>query len=232
MSLAPIVLGLTWAAVVLGAAGATALTAADVERALRGDRTALRGLVERLFPLVAARVRAFVRRRPTGRIGPHDAHDLAQDLWVTLFKDDGRSLREWSPERGLSLEGYVGLLAQRELWARVREESAGKRGGGLATVELDPERSEGGPAGDPERLAADRDLLTRLASHLEASLPERGRLVLRLLYTDECSPSEAAAVLGVEVQVVYNWQFRIRKLAQDYCRAATAEPEARSPVRS
>jgi RNA polymerase sigma factor (sigma-70 family) len=206
------------AAVVIGFEAAR--TREEVRRALSGDRSAMRDLVARLFPVVHARTEAFVRRRASGRIDASDGQDVAQDVWLALLRDGGRALSGWDPGRGMSLEGYVGLLTQRELWARVRAAAAEKRGGGQASAELDEAATAHGD--DPERQLSERDLLARLSRHLDAELPERGRLVFRLLYTDECSPAEAAATLGVNVQVVYNWQFKIRQLAQGFLDATAA----------
>jgi RNA polymerase sigma factor (sigma-70 family) len=200
------------AAVVVGFEAAR--TREQVRRALAGDRSAMHDLVARLFPVVHARTEAFVRRRASGRIDTSDGQDVAQDVWLALLRDGGRALQGWEPERGMSLEGYVGLLTQRELWGRVRASTADKRGGGLAAAELDD--AVAAAPGDPEQAVTDRDLLDRLSRHLAAHLPERGRLVFALLYQDDCTAAEAASVLGVNVQVVYNWQFKIRQLAQEY----------------
>jgi DNA-directed RNA polymerase specialized sigma24 family protein len=195
-----------------------ARTREQLRRALAGDRQAMQALVHRLFPVVHARTEAFVRRRATGRIDASDGQDVAQDVWLALLRDGGRALMSWDPDRGMSLEGYVGLLTQRELWGRVRAASADKRGSGQAGAALDDEMAAA--PGDPEQTIADRDLLERVTRHLAVTLPERGRLVFSLLYEDECSPTEAAATLGVNLQVVYNWQFKIRQLAQAYLEAA------------
>jgi len=44
--------------------------------------------------------------------------------------------------------------------------------------------------------------------------------VLALLYVDGLDVDQTAAALGVNKQVVYNWQFKIRQLAQAYLEAA------------
>jgi DNA-directed RNA polymerase specialized sigma24 family protein len=207
---------------VLAAAVAVAMDdpLALVRRALAGDGPSLRALVRRLVPVIQARTDVFLAARPGRRIGPHGVDDLVQDVWLALIKDGGRLLLAWDPARGMTLEGYVGLVTKRELWGRVRQETAGKRGSGLRAVDL----ADVEPAGshDVEGEAIGRDLARSLADHLEQALPERGRLVMRCLYTDGCSPAEVADVLGVNLQVVYNWQHKIRQLAHAFLSDAAA----------
>ncbi len=204
---------------------AAALLAADdplafVRRALGGDGGSLRALVRRLVPVIKARTDVFLAARPGRRIGPHGADDLVQDVWLALIKDGGRLLLAWDPARGMTLEGYVGLVTKRELWGRVRQETAGKRGSGLRAVDLDD--VDAPAAHDVEAEAIGRDLARSLSDHLEQQLPERGRLVMRYLYTDQCSPAEVADLLGVNLQVVYNWQHKIRQLAHAFLSASAA----------
>ena len=75
---------------------------------------------------------------------------------------------------------------------------------------------------DPEALALGHDLAAGLDAHLNATLPERGRLVLRAIYEDGLEPQAVADLLGVNLQVIYNWQHKIRLT----CRAFLTEAGA------
>ena len=182
-----------------------------VRRAVGGNAQAVRLLIRQLTPVIRARVRTFLAGRKGRQLDALDADDLVQDIWAKLLHDDARLLRDYDPERGATPQGYVGRLAQREIWNRFQKTLAQKAGGGrmvLSLEGLDPSRS-----GDvtPERTAVARQLLGALSAHLEQVLPERGREVLRLLYTETLPPNEVASRLSVRVQVIYNWQHRIRK---------------------
>lgn len=192
-----------------------------VRRAVRGRPPAVRLLVRQLVPVVLARVRRFVAGRAGRPLGAHDAEDLAQEIWCKLLEDGARLLLAWDPERSATPEGYVGMLAQRELFNRLQRETALKRGGGERPIPLDEAAPPAAPAPDPETDAASRELLGELSVHLQAVLPDRGLEVLRLLYEEGHEPAEAAAVLGVSLQVVYNWQHRIRKEARAFLAACT-----------
>ena len=181
-----------------------------VRDALARRPEAVRELVDRLLPVI----RSVVGWRLRDRRHQADVDDYAQEVWIALLARGGRKLLAYDPARGATFEGYVGLVTDRELADRLRQERAQKRGGDQHRQ--DPEALERVAANvpDPERQVAARDQATRLRAHLDATLPERGRLVFRFLYLDGRSVAETAAALGVNTQVVYNWQHRIRKEAR------------------
>ena len=96
-------------------------------RALGGDAVAVRELLDRLLPVVQTRVGLALMRRQgqaRGRNVRAEVEDLSQEVFLALFERDGRVLRGWQPERGLSLKGFVGLVAEREAGCILR---TGKR---------------------------------------------------------------------------------------------------------
>src|SRR5262245_29160958 len=87
-----------------------------LRRALGGDETALSALVARLTPVIQARVARCLLRR-AGAAGSRlrqDVKDLVQEVFVALFEGRGRILLGWDPRRGLSLDNFVGLVAERQ----------------------------------------------------------------------------------------------------------------------
>ncbi len=189
-------------------------SAALVKRALDGDERARRELTRRLLPFVQARVKAWFGMRGGRMVDARDADDMVQEIWLVLVQDKARLLRAFDPVRGKSLEGYVGMVCRRELWRRSTAAQRQKRGSGKAGVNLElvPEISVAETPID-ERVAQ-RDLLGTIRQRVETELSERGRLIFALLYEDGLSTKETADRLDVAVQVVYNWQHRIRKLAR------------------
>lgn len=176
----------------------------------RKDRDATRTLVERLFPVVRARVRLVQARRADLR---HlDAGDLVQQVFVVLLDHDARQLAQWDPSRGASLEGFVGMVTEREVG------NAGQRAGARQRFEVVTESPADAPldSSSPEAQTSARDAVSRLGAFLEAQLPPKGRVVLKCLYNDGLDADETARMLGVNRQVVYNWQHRIRSLAREF----------------
>jgi len=181
-----------------------------VEAALAAHEPSVEALLDRLLPVIRARVRRIARRG--GRL--EEADDLVQDFLLHLWGEDGRRLLAYDPSRGASLENYVGLLAERFCMDRSRERAAKKRGGHLVAVPLDEALPDADR--DLEQAAAARQLTDRLGRHLDEQLSERGQLVLRYAFSDGRPAPEVAEILGVKVQVVYNWQHKIRDLARRF----------------
>ena len=190
-------------------------TAALIDRALGGDADSAARLVERLLPVIAARARRARYRFASLRAV--EERDLVNDVWLILLAQDGQKLRAWRPEGGATLEGFVGMIAEREMWSLNEKQTTKKRG--LRALNLDDVAEVPQSAPNPEVAAVNKDTVARLQKHLEANLSKKGQVFFRYLYTDERSPDEVATVLGVSRQVVYNWQHKIRGLARSFIAA-------------
>lgn len=95
-----------------------------VQRALKGDQTALTELVAVLTPVIQKRVArtllAHRHRLAGGCDVRQEVEDLCQDVFLALFSRDARVLRDWQAEGGSSLESFVGLLAERQVLSFLR----------------------------------------------------------------------------------------------------------------
>jgi RNA polymerase sigma factor (sigma-70 family) len=180
-----------------------------VSRAAEGDRTAVAALATRLLPAVRRAAGVFARRMR----GERTAEELASEAWLALSVDRFAGLAAWSPERGASLETFavrIALGAWRNLARAVR---AVKRGGRALRVDeanayVVPELAT------PEVLVASARAGVAVWTALEAQLPPKGLLVLRLHFSDGLPVARVADAMGVRSQVVYNWVFRIRTIAR------------------
>jgi len=205
---------------------------AAVRRALDDgapDGGAARALVDRLTPVVQARVtRALLRRRAeTGRRDVRqEVEDLTQEVFVALFRNRGQALRAWDPGRGLSLENFVGLLAQHQVasilrsgrtcpWTDVPTETA------ILDGQLQAE-----PSAAPDRQAESREQLESLLAQVRARLSPRGLVLFwRLLVREE--PIEAvAAQTGMSAEAIYAWRSRLGRLARSMVGGDSADGAA------
>ncbi len=177
---------------------------------MEGDAGSLGELLDRLLPVIRAVARRVSRERGDGR-GLYDAEDLAQEVCVVVFKDRARRLRQFDAKRA-SLEGYVSVIARTESTQLLKRQFAQKRGGDAQRVELDERDRVDGDT--PEAEVSARQMAIELHTHLAESLPPRGQLIYQLLYGDGLGAAEAAQVMKVNAQVVYNWQQRIRNGAR------------------
>lgn len=184
-----------------------------IERALRGDRGALRRLTQWLWPVIHATVRYWLRRSGRERIGPHDSDDLSQEVWAHLFAKDGYLLRRFDPSRG-NLEAYVTMIAKSKVRAEWHKAAALRRGGDKRMADIDDMHGVSGGS-TPEGEAMGRELARRLREALLERLPERGRLIFTYVYVDGKKPAEVAERMRVKTQVVYNWQHRIRAIIRE-----------------
>ena len=182
-----------------------------VRRALAGDQTAQTRLVARLTPVVQARVArtllAYRSRLGSGRDVRQEVEDLSQEVFLSLFTRDAHILRSWQAERGLSLENFVGLVAQRQVVSFLR---SGKR---------NPWQEEPWPAEDldaisedqgPEVITASREQLDLLLERLREELSPLGYQIFELLFVRELSVRETMAATGLTDDAVYAWCSRLR----------------------
>lgn len=191
---------------------------ADVARdvvasALAGDRAAMRALVDRIAPVIwsrVTRVAELARRRTPDQV-KQVGEDLTQEVFVALFQEEGRALRAWAPERGLSLEGYVGLLAEHHAASVLR---SGRRSAWREDATEDEALARAVGTIEPEcaRIHA-RDTLVRVVERVRAELSPRGVQVLELLVFEERTIQEVTELMGMNADALYAWRSRIGKLA-------------------
>lgn len=150
-----------------------------------------------------------------------EVEDLVHEVWIELFADDARRLRAYDPRRGGSLTSWVRLVADRELATVLRRKSAHKRGAAVVRIPVTDDLPA--PSPDAEAWLIATDLGTRLTAHIHRSLSTAGRRVFYSTLAADRSCSEMAVELGVSVQVVYNWQHRIRRIARTFVERTNAE---------
>jgi DNA-directed RNA polymerase specialized sigma24 family protein len=179
--------------------------------ALSGERTAMRALVDRLAPVIWSRVTRMAQR---GRRTPDQVRqlgeDLTQDVFAALFQDGGRALRGWVPARGLSLEAYVGLLAEHQAASILR---SGRRSAWREDATSDEtlvETAGATAAADGPLLA--RDVLVRVLERVRQELSPRGLQIFELLVVEERSVADVCAIMSMTPDAVYAWRSRIGKL--------------------
>ena len=180
-----------------------------VHNALQGHAEPVKQLVDRLTPVIHVRVMRVLMRREEAHqrdLRP-DIEDLVQDVFEGLFAHEGRILRSWAPSRGLSLENFVGFVAERKVGQRLR---TAKRNPWTERPtdrdQLDRTASVG-----TEQHFESRQSLTAILEELRQWLTPDGRLYFQLLYVDEHSIAEVAERVGVTPSALYAWRNRLRK---------------------
>lgn len=186
-----------------------------VDRVLARDPAATRTFVDRLVPVIQSRVaRALLRRRGAaqGRDVRQEVEDQTQSVLLALFEADGRVLRAWDPERGLSLKNFVGLVAERHVAGTLRSarRSPWTEDPTLGT-ELD-EVEDSRPT--PERLATDRELASAVLDRMRARLSPLGLKLFEALMVEARPTEEVCSETGMARAALYTWRSRLTKLVK------------------
>jgi len=195
-----------------------------VQQALGGDAGAVRALVDRLSPVIQARVaRSLFRRAPlaAGRNVRQEVEDFTQEVMVSLFAEGGRALRSWDPGRGLSLHNFVGFLAERQIASILR---TAKRSPWTEDPTLHDDLE--GPLGSDESLAAaveSRQLWEVVLDRLTERLSPLGAALFEAVWLNERSVPEAAAQFSMSRDAVYAWQSRLGKVLRQVATEVMSE---------
>lgn len=177
-----------------------------VQQALARDAAACRRLVRRLTPVIQRRVNGALIRHH--RIDRQETLDLTQDVFRLLFDNDGRVLRTWDPERGLSLENFVGLVTRREVNAIL---SSGRRSAWAekptAPDDLEPQAA----APEAEVRTLSKDLLREVLKRLEQRLSTKGLALFYALFVQHLDVETICAEHDMKRDAVYTWRARLKK---------------------
>ena len=190
------------------------LTREDVKRTLAGAPADVARLIERLTPVIQARVaRGLLQRRrgaASGRSVRQEVEDLTQEVFAALFADRGKVLRSWQPERGLSLANFVGLVAERQTASILR---SGKRSPWKEDPTLTEDLDGSDLGSGPDETAASRQVLRRLHERLTEELSPLGRQLFDLIFLRELTVPEVESQTGMSPEAIYAWRSRLRRLA-------------------
>jgi RNA polymerase sigma factor (sigma-70 family) len=183
-----------------------------IEQALARRPEAARQLVDRLYPAIQSRVARVLYRagRASGRNARQEVEDMVQDVFASLFEHDGRALRAWDPARGLPVEQFAALLAERHVVSVLR---SGRRSPWTEDPTLDTTLElKGDPTASPEPALLSRELLAALLDRLRMALSPLGMHLFELIYVDQREVEEVAVTMKMTADAVYAWRSRLRKL--------------------
>ncbi len=128
-----------------------------------------------------------------------DAEDLVQDTFVRLFDNDRRLLRQYDPQRGSSLTGWIKMITVQTVIMSVR----GKKPK-LVPIEDQNIYTEM----DIEGMVFSREELAYLFKGCLKTVSYLERLVFRLHFLDELSLSDIASFLHKTENHIYQIKHR------------------------
>jgi len=188
-----------------------------IHRALAGESTSVRQLVDRLSPVISKRVAATLWKRSRKRNVPQEVDDIAQEVLLSLFQSDGKTLRSWDPARGMSLDRFVGMLAQHLTISILRN----GRTSPWRDEPTEPEKLDELDVWDvtPESVTISRQNLQVLLDRMRAALSPRGLILFQRIVVDAEPLESVMADEGLSQAAAYQWKCRLlqtlRNLAAD-----------------
>jgi DNA-directed RNA polymerase specialized sigma24 family protein len=164
-------------------------------------------LVDLLSPVIGRRVAATLWRKSYRRDIQQEVKDMTQTVLLSLFEADGKALRAWDPMRGCSLEGFVGLLAQRQAISILR------RGSSSPWTDEPTEDEELDALAPttlvPEAIIGSREHLHVLLDRIREELSPVGQELFQRLIIDEEPPEQVAIKVDKTVPTLYQWRSRL-----------------------
>jgi RNA polymerase sigma factor (sigma-70 family) len=187
-----------------------------VRRALRGQESAVREVIDLIGPQIQVSVARTLQRRIAASArsrAQHEVEDLTQEVLLALFARDGKRLRAWDPEKGLALPAYVKLVARHLVLSFLRKRERRVWEDEPVDETAPPEAGE-----EPESLVARRELYQAVLAAVEADLTPQGRDLLRLLVVEGRAVPEVCAATGLTPNAVHIWRSRLAKAAGEAAR--------------
>jgi RNA polymerase sigma-70 factor (ECF subfamily) len=185
-------------------------TAQLLEGCIRGDSEARRRLVEEYSGIVSYGVSVIFQQfgRPYRK---EEIEDLCQDVFLALFDNDARKLRQYQGRNGCSLASWLRVVANRFTIDRLRREGR--------TVSLDdPESRESWrvretepdsrPGPEPQVETAERAAKVR---ELVMQLPAKDQMFVQLFYFQGLPIEEVADALGITTNAAYVRKMRLHE---------------------
>jgi len=193
-----------------------------LERALGGDRRAMNALYKALCPVIrvrALRILSRYRKDPRHPDLCREVDDLVQSAWERLFAHNARDLRKWTPEHGLGLRGYVGLVAGRDVIDMLH--------GSRAPISPFDEALDGHPSGapGPEIELGSREMLLQVVRALREELSPKGAAIFELLILEDQPVAHVCNVLNMKQDAVFQWRSRIAQRAREIAKRLSAESD-------
>jgi len=184
----------------------TAVLRGQLERALAGDADARRRLLE----LTRDRLTRHARRLLHGRYARLEpfaqTDDVVQQLYLKILHNQDRF---WVNARGEPVRTLAEFFGHASAWMRdvlcdLLRQACGRDDNRPAALPLDGGPSDTGPRYEPFTTTLDGQKVQRWTEFHEAvaRLPDDLRAVFDLLWYQELSQAEAAALLGVAVPTV------------------------------
>ena len=184
----------------------TAVLQGQLERAAAGDAEARRRLLELTRYRLMRHARRFLHGRYARLESFAETDDVVQQLYIKILQNQDRFWVNADGEPVRTLAEFFGHTSawMRDVLCDLLRKEYGRADNRPAVLPLDGSPSDTGPRYEPSSSTADGETLRRWTEFHEAvaRLPDELRAVFDLLWYQEMSQAEAAALLGIAVPTV------------------------------
>jgi len=193
--------------------GICIVSADDVAEILDGGEASVRGLVAHIAPFVQAEVAMMMTRYGNirGRSGRQEVQDLVQDVFIVLFKDNGKTLRSWREDGGRKFGSFVRLVAKRRILSVMRTRSKNPWPDEPTEHQL---LDRAAHTGEFDSALGFREELEVLWEKLSRWFADEDHLLFQLFFVEGLSIDEVESVTGKSRQALYSWRRELRKFAR------------------
>lgn len=182
----------------------------DIGPLLEGDRRAVSAFVRVMTPIVQARAAKAMRGFAVeGSRARQELEDMVQDTFLALFAHDSKLLKTWEPERGLSFENFIGLIAYRLALSKLRTQKSNPFNAD-PTLDEDLEgEQEPTPAFDTG--VVQRDIMVKVVARVRANLSPLGLSLFTALILEERDIEDVMMEQSMSRDALYAWRSRLLK---------------------
>lgn len=212
----------TWVSVTGDTVG-TPSHEAHLAEAAAGSTAALHDLIIHMIPTMRRRIRHLAMRVRHGGGGcPYEGEDILQHAVLLLLQRGSRILRQWDQTRGLSIEGFFGLYAERVACSWLRS----GRLSGWAEKASPPEEFERHSHLTIEAVLEDRDTLSKVLGQICEHLDDSKRELFRALILEPLPVPCVSRKFNLSPNAVYCARRRLRLLTKSICQTLLQEKPA------
>ena len=196
----------------------------DIGPLLDGDRRAVSAFVRVMTPIVQARAAKAMRGFAVeGSRARQELEDMVQDTFLALFANESKLLRGWDPDRGLSFQNFVGLIAYRLALSKLRTQKSNP-------FSADPtmdEELEHGQEPEPafDTALAQRDLMVKVVGRVRAKLSPLGLSLFTALIIEEREIEDVMMEESMSRDALYAWRSRLLKAIRREYQSLLSESE-------
>ncbi len=182
-----------------------------LSKCITGDRHASEILVRRFSNLVYHSVRHTLMGKNIS-FAPQDLEDLHNTIFLQLFEQGCRKLRQYRGNNGCSLASWIRVVAVRIVLNHIRKKGLDAIGWQKKRTPFEDLSELMGEEMDPLALMQNMER-DRLVENGIQSLPPRDRLFIRLHFDQGIPIEDVAATMQISVPNAYTVKHRaIRKL--------------------